>query len=377
MTQRRTAAGQFALEEQRRRLVAAASEAILEKGLSGVTLAHIANHAGISTGSVNFYFSSKEELLLETLKAVTDEFYQSVWSAVEQAGTSPADRLRALVLSATDPAIIKPGSAAVWYAFMSEAKSRSEYQEVCARHDDQLHFLITELCRAVIDLADPPVEHNADVIALAISGLIDIAWQGVLFDSEGFDCQQIRLQSLAFLATVFPWVFVPDQGSNLSSRDFGRKDVAVTVRAAAREDVPALARLINLYRQNQGSPSDLPGSGSWVEEQLLTPGVCLLVAEEPGGKLHGFAHTIASSCPFTLSKFRIVRALFVDGDLRRGGVGQALLRRARELCRERGESQLEIDAPADNAVAKALYQTAGAREDLRTVRLVLKPTGAG
>ncbi len=272
VTQRRTAAGQFALEEQRRRLVAAASEAILEKGLSGVTLAHIANHAGISTGSVNFYFSSKEELLLETLKAVTDEFYQSVWSAVEQAGTSPADRLRALVLSATDPAIIKPGSAAVWYAFMSEAKSRSEYQEVCARHDDQLHFLITELCRAVIDLADPPVEHNADVIALAISGLIDIAWQGVLFDSEGFDCQQIRLQSLAFLATVFPWVFVPDPGSNLSSRDFGRKDVAVTVRAAAREDVPALARLINLYRQNQGSPSDLPGSGSWVEEQLLTQG---------------------------------------------------------------------------------------------------------
>ena len=71
MPQRRTAAGQFALEEQRRRLVSAASEAILEKGLSGVTLAHIANHAGISTGSVNFYFSSKEELLLETLKAVT------------------------------------------------------------------------------------------------------------------------------------------------------------------------------------------------------------------------------------------------------------------------------------------------------------------
>ena len=97
MTQRRTAAGQFALEEQRRRLVAAASEAILEKGLSGVTLAHIANHAGISTGSVNFYFSSKEELLIETLKAVTEEFYLSVWTAVEQAGPLPADRLRALV----------------------------------------------------------------------------------------------------------------------------------------------------------------------------------------------------------------------------------------------------------------------------------------
>ena len=376
MPQRRTAAGQFALEEQRRRLVAAASEAILEKGLSGVTLAHIANHAGISTGSVNFYFSSKEELLLETLKSVTEEFYLSVWSAVDQAGPLPADRLRALVLSATDPAIIKPGSAAVWYAFMSEAKTRAEYQEICARHDDQVHFLITELCRGVIEVADPPVGHNADVIALAISGLIDIAWQGVLFDSEGFDSQQIRMQCLAFLATVFPWVFVPDPGNTLGSRDFGRKDLSVSVRAATTADVTALARLVNLYRQSQGSPSDLPGSTVWAEAQLAVDGVCILVAEESGVKLHGFAHTLAGSCPFTLSGFRLLRALFVDGDLRRGGVGQALLRQARELCRERGESQLEIDTPADHAVAKALYQAAGARMDVRTIRLVLTPAAS-
>jgi GNAT superfamily N-acetyltransferase len=222
-------------------------------------------------------------------------------------------------------------------------------------------------------MADPPVAHNADVIALAISGLIDIAWQGVLFDSKGFDCQQIRMQCLAFLATVFPWVFVPDTGSRLNSRDFGRKDLSVTVRMAVAQDQPALARLVNLYRQSQGAASDLPGSSTWVGTQLASPTMSVLVAEEPGGKLHGFAHTIASSCPFTLSPYRVLRALFVDGDLRRGGVGQALLRKTRELCREQGESHLEIDTPADNAVAKALYQTSGARADQQTVRLVLTP----
>ena len=104
MPHRRTAAGQFALEEQRRRLIAAAAEAILVHGLSAVTLAHIAAQAEISTGSVNFYFSSKEELLLETLKSVAEEFYQSIWLAVERAGGSANGRLRALVEGATDPA---------------------------------------------------------------------------------------------------------------------------------------------------------------------------------------------------------------------------------------------------------------------------------
>ena len=375
MTQRRTAAGQFALEEQRRRLVSAAADAILEHGLSSVTLAHIAKHAGISTGSVNFYFNSKEELLVETLRSVTEEFYQTVWNAVEQAGPAPAARLRALVMTSTDPAVIKPGSAAVWYAFMSEAKTRLEYQEICARHDDQFHFLILDLCKAVIDQADPPVAHNADVIALAISGLIDVAWQGVLFDGRGFDCQQIRIQCLAFLSTVFPWVFVPATSGNLQGREFGRKDLVVTVRTAQVGDAPALARLVDLARQSTGGAPDPARVTAWVTEQLAVPEVNVLIAEEQDGTLHGFAFTTAASCPLLLTRYRILRSLFVDGDLRRGGVGQALLRKTRELCRENGESHLEIDTPSDNAVAKALYQTAGARENPGTTRLLLTAIG--
>ena len=376
MPERRTAAGQFALEEQRRRLVTAASEAILEKGLSSVTLAHIASRAGISTGSVNFYFASKEELLIETLRAVTDEFYHAVWLAVDGAGASPGDRLRALVLAATDPVIIKPGSAAVWYAFMSEAKTRREYQEICARHDDQFHFLILELCQAVINSADPPVAHNPDVIALAISGLIDLAWQGVLFDSEGFDCQQIRMQCMSFLSTVFPWMFVPDAPGNLLSREFGRGDIAVTVRPSRDGDTTALARLVNDFRQQQGAPSDLPGATSWVSAQAGQAHSTLLVAEEADGQLRGFAHILAGECPVLLTPFGILRALFVDGDLRRGGVGQSLLRGARDVCAARGDTYLEVENTADNAVAKALYIAAGAREHPRHMRLVLPTTTA-
>lgn len=373
MPNRRTAAGQFALEEQRRRLVAAASDAILEHGLSGVTLAHIATSAGISTGSVNFYFSSKEELLLETLKSVTNEFYDAVREAVSRAGPSDADRLRALVAAATDPVIVKPGSAAVWYAFMSEAKSRREYQAVCADHDDQFHFLIVDLCRRVMASAEHPVPHDAEVFALAISGMIDMAWQGLLFDSEGFDYRQARMQCLALLATLFPWVFVPDESGPVR-RLFGRQDIPVSVRRAHAQDLPALAELVRRHRLATGISASVGEVQAWVGERLREPAVKILLAEAPDGAPCGFAWTVAAYCPLTLAPYRILQALFVDGDLRRGGVGQALLAEVRALCAERGEARLDIEAPASDAVARALYQSAGARESTRTTRLSIALT---
>lgn len=360
MSNRRTAAGQFALEEQRRRLVTAASDAILERGLSGVTLAHIASAAGISTGSVNFYFSSKEELLLETLKSVTEEYYRAVQGAVEDAGQDPAARLRALVMAATDPAIVKPGHSAVWYAFMSEAKSRREYMEVCASHDDQFYFLTLELCRALMAGVESTAQHDPEVVALAIIGLIELAWQGVLYETE-FDQQRARMQCLAFLAAVFPSVFVPAQVGT-AGRRFGRPGVEVSVRAASASDLTALAVLVHRYRLASGERSLLPETKDWLAARLEEASVETLLAEAPDGTLQGFCLSTRSHCPLSLAPYRILQALFVDGDLRRGGVGQALLARALAACAERGEIRLEVQTPSGDSVTRALYQSAGARE---------------
>ena len=65
-------------QERRRALVDATMTAIAEQGFSNLTLAHIAGLAGLTAGIVNFYFSSKEALLLETVKTVAEEFEQTV-----------------------------------------------------------------------------------------------------------------------------------------------------------------------------------------------------------------------------------------------------------------------------------------------------------
>ena len=371
MPQRRTAAGQFALEEQRRRLVAATAEAILVHGLSVVTLAHIAAQAGISTGSVNFYFSSKDELLLETLKSVTQEFYGAVWLAVEQGGDSPAGRLRALVEAATDPTIITPASAAVWYGFMGEAKARKDYQDICAHLDDQLHFTMVQLCREVGETADPPVAPNHEMIAQALSGLIELAWQGILYDNEGFDSQQARLQCLSFLSMVFPWVFPRQDGTEEPRREFGRSQADVIFRDAVPADIEALAVLVNLYRASEGAATDGAATAAWLDARLNNPHEQMLVAEDSGGRLRAFAHTVATACPSELCRYRLIRALYVDGDMRRGGIGRALIDHARDWSRQQGEARLEIEMSSDNSVLRELLLSLGAREEKGKARLLL------
>ena len=371
MPQRRTAAGQFALEEQRRRLIAAAAEAILVHGLSAVTVAHIAAQAEISTGSVNFYFSSKEELLLETLKSVAEEFYQSIWLAVERAGGSANGRLRALVEGATDPAVVRPASAAVWYGFMSEAKARKDYQKVCAHLDDKFHFLIVQLCREVSETADPPVATDLETIAQALAGLIDVAWQDTLYDNEEFDCQQVRLRCLSFLSMVFPWVFPRQDGTAELQRQFGRSQAEVVFREAVPADIEALAVLVNLYRASEGAAPDEAATAAWLDAHMKSPHEQMLIAEDPGGRLRAFAHIVASACPRELYRYRRIRALYVDGDIRRGGIGKALIDHARDWSRQQGEARLEIEMSSDNSVLRELLLSLGAREEKSKARLLL------
>jgi GNAT superfamily N-acetyltransferase len=302
---------------------------------------------------------------------VTGEFYRATWLAVEQGGDSAAGRLRALVEAATDPAIIRPASAAVWYGFMGEAKARRDYQEICAHHDDQFHFLMVQLCREVSETADPPIEPNHETIAQALSGLIDLAWQSMLYDSEGFDCQQARLQCLSFLSMVFPWVFPRKDGPEEHRREFGRSQADVIFREAVPADIEALAVLVNLYRVNEGAASDEAATSAWLDAHMSSPHERMLVAEDPGGRLRAFAHTVASACPLELCRYRLIRALYVDGDMRRGGIGKALIDHARDWSRRQGEARLEIEMSSDNSVLRELLLSLGAREEKGKARFLL------
>ena len=74
-------------QKSRSLLIEATITAIAEFGLSQLTLAKISSIAGLTAGTVNFHFDSKEALLLETLNFVSEEFDQSLASALKKSGS--------------------------------------------------------------------------------------------------------------------------------------------------------------------------------------------------------------------------------------------------------------------------------------------------
>ena len=64
----------LAKEQRRQQLIDATIKCIAKKGLSSTTLADVAKEAGLSQGIVNLHFNSKDNLLYETLRYVSEDY---------------------------------------------------------------------------------------------------------------------------------------------------------------------------------------------------------------------------------------------------------------------------------------------------------------
>jgi AcrR family transcriptional regulator len=92
---------------RRAELVQAASRAVLDRGVASLRLRDVADEAGLSPGSVLYYYSDVEELLTEVFGQGTRTYWGLREQQVAQAG-SAAERLRACIASG----IPYPGEAA-------------------------------------------------------------------------------------------------------------------------------------------------------------------------------------------------------------------------------------------------------------------------
>ncbi|MFC9611781.1 TetR/AcrR family transcriptional regulator [Streptomyces sp. NPDC056938] len=81
---------------RREALVDAAGRAIAERGLEGLRIKDIAAEAGMSAGSVLYYYPEMDELVLEVHRGAVERYLAARQSAVDGA-TGAVARLRALV----------------------------------------------------------------------------------------------------------------------------------------------------------------------------------------------------------------------------------------------------------------------------------------
>jgi AcrR family transcriptional regulator len=85
-------------EARRTQLVEAARRAVVERGLAGLRLGDVAEKAGLSPGSVLYYFPTLPELLHEVQREAIDRFCTAREEAVRDE-PDPRKRLKAMIKS--------------------------------------------------------------------------------------------------------------------------------------------------------------------------------------------------------------------------------------------------------------------------------------
>ena len=153
--------------QQRRREIA---EALLRvvgvQGLHGMSLREVASEAGVSLRLVQYYFPSKEQLLLFTASYLTRRLTEEVATRVEAVGATASPRTvieeTLMAMLPTDPDTKRFHLAHAAFAVLAMTDSTIAAQAVLAGPDAQ-EELLTEQLRVVLR---PPADPRAEAVAL-------------------------------------------------------------------------------------------------------------------------------------------------------------------------------------------------------------------
>jgi TetR/AcrR family transcriptional repressor of bet genes len=182
---------------RRDELMDAAIAVIGEGGLPGATVALIANRAGMSTGLVNHYFDSKEELLALAMRNLSNLFRQDILALMPPDPT-PAERLRAIVDGSFVPQSFTVQKREAWMQFMLHSQSEPQIEHLY--HLTGARF-VSNIRYAVKQLVPPEdVDDTVDGIAAMIDGFF---WQMASWFDED-DHERARRICWRYVCLVIP-----------------------------------------------------------------------------------------------------------------------------------------------------------------------------
>ena len=201
--------GRLEVKESRRtQLIEATIDSLARHGFAEFTLSQVAKAARLSQGIVNFYFRSKEALLIKTLKYMAAEYERFWTAALRKAGPRPADKLAAIIAADFDPVMTSRKKVTVWYAFWGEARWRPEYLRICQSLSESYFAETRALCQEIV-AAGGYKAIDPDWVARGLNAMIDGLWLDILTSPKAIDRKDAKRTCLALLGAVFPQEFAP------------------------------------------------------------------------------------------------------------------------------------------------------------------------
>jgi TetR/AcrR family transcriptional regulator, transcriptional repressor of bet genes len=183
-------------DRRRRALIEATIAVIARHGASGATVSRVARKAGVSIGLMNFHFKSKDRLLRETFRYLSEE-YEKVWrDNLIRVRTAPLDRLKAMIETNFDRRIFTAEKLAVWFAFWSDAELRDRYRAAATRVErryiEEIEAEIAHLLRGNRQRGP-----SAGDVARPLMAMIDGFWLQSVLSPRGFS----RIKAIATCLT--------------------------------------------------------------------------------------------------------------------------------------------------------------------------------
>jgi len=193
---------------RREQLINATIDSLAKRGYAATTLADVADGAGLSRGIVNFHFTSKDNLLSETIRFLQDEYTANWQAMVIKAKNDTASQLLAMVTSDLDKKICTHRKLAAWFALLTEAKTKPTYQKLAWERDDKYRTTLASICRAAKQ--EGGYAFDAQSTADAIYAMQEGLWLRMMLFGKEYKRETALKVVLDTLCTIFPKHFADD-----------------------------------------------------------------------------------------------------------------------------------------------------------------------
>ncbi|CAM2172575.1 DNA-binding transcriptional repressor BetI [Paraburkholderia sacchari] len=166
---------------RRAQLIDATLQSIDQSGLSGTTLATVAQHANISTGIVSHYFGGKDGLLEATMRHILRDLWEATMRRRMAAKDEPRARLRAIVAANFDVSQVNTPVMKTWLAFWAESMHQPALRRLQRVNTRRLY---SNLCAEFEKVLPRAASRRA---ATGLAALIDGLWLRGTTSGEPFD----------------------------------------------------------------------------------------------------------------------------------------------------------------------------------------------
>jgi AcrR family transcriptional regulator len=189
--------------QRREEIIAAACAVMAEQGLESTRIADVAARAGISPGHVLYYFESKADLFLQSLRTVEEQQREEALERFDALPTA-VERWDA-VMDITVPTGPGDFKLLLWLQAWELAPRDEEVAAFIAALDRSWHGLLADVLQFGVDNGEISPEIDLEDFQMRYSCLFDGLTIRVVVGSRDVDRDRMIATCRAFAAAEFGW----------------------------------------------------------------------------------------------------------------------------------------------------------------------------